>query len=104
LACLAPANYVEDNTDCDDTNEFVYPGAQGTASGMDNDCNGTVEDDELSPCLGDFNNDGYINVADLLTMLAEFGCSGCMTDMDGDGVTDTADMLSFLSIFGTICP
>jgi hypothetical protein len=82
----------------------MYPGAAGTGADIDNDCNGVIEDDEVAPCLGDFNGDGFRNVADLLTMLAEFGCTGCMTDMDGDGTTDTSDMLNFLSMFGVDCP
>lgn len=104
IACALPAGYVLDNTDCNDLDQTMYPGAVGTGSDIDNDCNGVVEEDEVAPCLGDFNSDGFRNVADLLTMLAEFGCVGCMTDMDGDGATDTSDMLTFLSLFGVDCP
>lgn len=57
-----------------------------------------------SGCLGDYNNDGQINTADLLQLLGEFGCSsGCVTDLNGDDQTDTSDLLSFLGLFGTSC-
>jgi hypothetical protein len=55
-------------------------------------------------CPGDFNDDNEINVADLLTLLAEFGCTqNCVTDMNGDGLVNSSDMLTFLSLFGTSC-
>jgi hypothetical protein len=55
-------------------------------------------------CLGDLNNDGQINTADLLLFLSDFGCSGtCIADLDGDGNTGTADLLLFLSLFGVAC-
>jgi agmatine/peptidylarginine deiminase len=56
-------------------------------------------------CLGDFDNDGLITAADLLVMLAEFGCSEtCNADVDGDGVVGAADILLMLSLYGSDCP
>ncbi|MFT4879792.1 MAG: hypothetical protein ACI9LS_001956, partial [Flavobacteriales bacterium] len=44
------------------------------------------------------------DVADLLIVLGNFGCSdSCIADMSGDGVVDTQDMLAFLGIFGIPC-
>ncbi len=43
--------------DCDDTDPSVFPGAPETCDGVDNNCNGLV--DELSECRGpNFDNDG----------------------------------------------
>jgi hypothetical protein len=73
---------------------------------VDNDCNGTVEGDEVVPCLGDFNNNGHIEIGDLLIMLTNFGCTGggCEADLNGDGSTNTADAIIFLTLFGNLCP
>lgn len=55
-------------------------------------------------CPEDFNNDGAINIADLLFLLAETGCSGsCTADLNGDDTVNSADLTSFLGIFGSSC-
>ncbi|HEY3353601.1 MAG TPA: putative metal-binding motif-containing protein [Polyangia bacterium] len=40
----APAGYVSDHTDCDDTKASVHPGAAETCNGVDDNCNGTTDD------------------------------------------------------------
>ena len=46
-ACSRPAGYVAGSTDCDDTEVTVYPGAPEYCDGLDNDCNGVVDDSAL---------------------------------------------------------
>ena len=51
--CTQPSGYVTDNTDCDDNNAAVHPGAQEVAyDGIDQDCNGSD--------LTDADGDGYL--------------------------------------------
>lgn len=104
-ACEAPAGYVADNTDCDDADNTVYPGASGTNSGVDNNCNGIIENTE-DTCPFDYNDDGVVNTGDLLIFLSAFGCSSnCEAfDLNADGLVNTADLLIFLSAFGSTCP
>ncbi len=43
-SCEQPAGYVNNSDDCDDANAAAYPGNPETCDGVDNDCNGTVDD------------------------------------------------------------
>jgi len=49
-ACSPPSGYVEDNTDCDDSDALVNPAAEELHNGVDNDCDGLVdcEDGDLA--------------------------------------------------------
>jgi len=43
LACSAPMGYVANDDDCDDTNGAVKPGATEVCDGIDNNCDGTID-------------------------------------------------------------
>ena len=40
IACDPPAGYLLDNTDCDDSDDSIYPNAQEYCDGIDQNCNG----------------------------------------------------------------
>ena len=44
LACSTLGGYVDNATDCDDSNSAVYPGASEIPNGLDDDCSGIVDD------------------------------------------------------------
>ncbi len=44
-----PAGYVTNNTDCDDSNPAVHPGAREVCDNIDNNCNGQVDEAGLKP-------------------------------------------------------
>jgi hypothetical protein len=94
--------------------------ACGVCGGDDSSCSGCTDpeaenfdpaaivDDgscEFAPnCPEDLNNDGQITVADILELLADFGCtSECGADLNGDGATNVNDILQILAAFGTDC-
>jgi len=46
-ACLSPSGTVEDDSDCDDTNGDVHPGATETCNGLDDDCDAVADNGAL---------------------------------------------------------
>jgi hypothetical protein len=53
----------------------------------------------------DLSGNRVVEVADVLELLAAFGCSGtCPADLTGDGAVGVADVLVLLSGFGASCP
>ena len=61
MVCSIPPGYVSDNSDCDDTNTSVNPGATEYCNNLDNDCNGQIDDNALDAFYwyADFDRDDY---------------------------------------------
>ncbi len=57
------------------------------------------------PCPADTNDDGIVDVADLLAVLADWGdCDpACDADTNDDGMVDVTDLLAVLADWG-LCP
>ena len=58
-ACSAPLGYVEDNTDCDDANSTVNPGAVEVCDEIDNNCNGAIDEGVTTTYYADYDGDDY---------------------------------------------
>ena len=60
-ACDAPADYVADASDCDDTRRLAHPGATEYCNTEDDDCNGLVDDGAVDSLTywQDADGDGY---------------------------------------------
>jgi hypothetical protein len=88
--CTQPSGTVADNTDCDDTFDVVYPGADELCDGLDNDCNGAI-DDGAPPDFSwytDADGDGFGDPSTLQEACT--GPEGAVldgTDCDDDEVT-----------------
>ncbi len=57
-ACSPPSGYVSDNTDCNDNNATIYPIQSEACDGIDNNCNGQV-DECCTVYYQDNDGDGY---------------------------------------------
>ena len=61
LACDPPDNYVMSGGDCDDNDPSIFPDANETCDGEDEDCDFLVDEDPLDPTswYADVDHDGY---------------------------------------------
>ncbi len=59
LSCTPPSGYVTDNTDCNDSDSTSYPGNTETCDGVDNNCDGIVDEGVINTYYADTDNDGY---------------------------------------------
>jgi len=58
-ACTAPAGYVADATDCDDTRAAINPGGTEVCNGRDDDCDAIVDPAPCSTYLGESGSGPY---------------------------------------------
>jgi MYXO-CTERM domain-containing protein len=65
--CTIPSGWVDDHTDCDDSDAAVNPGATELCNGIDDDCDGMVDEDDASDAAtwyADADADGYGDPSD----------------------------------------
>ena len=77
-----------------------------TASACNFNPDANYNDGTCEPCAcpGDINGDLAVTVADVLFLLAEFGCtSECTADLNDDGMVSISDLLILLSFYSETC-
>ncbi len=60
--CDEPPSYVDNDEDCDDLDATSYPGGEEVCDGADNNCDGTIDEDDAtdaSTWYADADGDGY---------------------------------------------
>ncbi|MFH1465234.1 MAG: MopE-related protein [Pseudomonadota bacterium] len=87
-ACGRPAGFSATADDCDDADASFHPGAPEACDGLDQDCDGIIDEDGTDPWYADADGDGYGDA----TVVA-FGCtapSGFVADDTDCDDTDAA--------------
>ncbi len=94
-ACTAPSGYVADSNDCDDSDAAVHPAAAEACNGVDDDCDGSVDEDDAADAATwyqDLDADGYGDAA--ASTVACDAPSGYVADAsdcdDSDGAVNPA--------------
>ena len=113
-ACATPEGYTTSGTDCDDTDPAINPAAPEQCDGIDNNCDGSIDDGVRSTWYADADGDGFgdpdspveacepadglvdnsgdcDDSTDAVSPDAEEVCDGQDNDCDGD--IDEADAL-----------
>ncbi|MFV8819644.1 MopE-related protein [Haliea sp. E17] len=107
-ALEAPAGFVTRDTDCDDNNSAIYPGAEEQLDSVDNNCDGTVDEGfRLLNYYLDADGDGYgdraqvIQAAEAPEGYVRNASDNCVDvanpdqrDSDRDGYGDACDALT----------
>ena len=81
--CLPPGGWVEIGDDCDDAEALRFPGNPEVCDGLDNDCDGVVDEGVLLAWYPDDDGDGFGTEADVVfACAAPEGWSSLQTDCD----------------------
>lgn len=92
VACAQPEGHVEDATDCDDGALAVYPGADELCNDLDDDCDGTIDnDDALDAAIwyADADGDGAGD-----PLVATLACDQPADTVDNDADCDDGESRS----------
>ncbi len=88
-ACDAHPGYVTNNQDCDDGNASVHPGASEVCNGIDDDCDGSVDEGLATQTYYyDYDGDGWGISSSTKTGCAPPAGYVAPRDADGDGTYD----------------
>ena len=86
LACDPPEGYVDNDRDCDDTDPNIHPDAVEVCDGVDNNCDGEIDEGVRLPFYRDADGDGFGDPDDVV-----WACSPPEGYVDNDEDCDDTD-------------
>jgi len=69
-ACTMPTGYVTDDMDCDDTDPNINPNATEVCDGVDNNCDGNIDEGLTQTYFADIDGDGFGDANDSVSACA----------------------------------
>lgn len=99
IACVRPPDYIKDGSDCDDSSAAAKPGATEVCDGVDNNCDGEVDEDSAEDALNwyaDTDGDGLGDRDDVLVACNQ--PSGYVLDDSDCDDTDAKTMSCYCSL------
>jgi hypothetical protein len=108
--CDAPAGYVSINGDCDDGDGEINPNAVEFCDGIDNNCNGEI-DEGCVECNEDVNENGVIDLVDLIIVSQSYNFLNCAignnycsrADINRNGEVDLLDLIAIAQRYKENC-
>jgi hypothetical protein len=79
-ACMSPAGWVSTPGDCDDSNNALRPNAAESCNGLDDDCDGLVDENLTTIFYRDADGDGFGGTATIAACTAPAGYVATSTD------------------------
>ncbi len=86
-ACIQPAGYINNSTDCNDTIASIHPGAAEICNGIDDNCDNAIDEGVLLTFFFDADADGYGNSTDSI-----IGCSSAAGYVNNKADCNDADV------------